>query len=67
VNILDRAATAIGTYNLYNETYKAMMTTIGDKKNENKILMGKPLGKHPLERPRRKCDDNISTDHKKVN
>jgi hypothetical protein len=29
--------------------------------------MGKPLGKHPLDRPRRICDDNISTDLKKVN
>lgn len=43
------------------------MTTTGDTKTENRIGMGKPLGKHPLDRPRRICDDNISTDLKKVN
>lgn len=67
LNILDRAATVIGTCKLYIETYKAMMTTIGDTKTKNRILMSKPLGKRPLERPRRICDDYISTDLKKVN
>jgi hypothetical protein len=43
-----------------------MMTRTGDTKTENRILMGKPLGKHPLEKPNI-CDDNISTDLKKVN
>jgi hypothetical protein len=28
------------------------------------ILMGKPEGKRPLERPRRMCDDNIEVDLK---
>jgi hypothetical protein len=44
-----------------------MMTRTGDTKTENRILIGKPLGKHPLERPRRICDDNISMDLKNVN
>jgi hypothetical protein len=44
-----------------------MMARMGNTRTANRILVGKPLGKHPLRRPRRKCNVNISTDIKKVN
>ena len=28
----------------------------------HKVLVGKPEGKRPLERPRRRCEDNIKMD-----
>jgi hypothetical protein len=31
-----------------------------------RILMGKPEGKRPLGRPRRRCEDNIKMDLKEV-
>ena len=31
-----------------------------------KILTGKPIGKIPLERPRRRCEDNIRMDLKEI-
>jgi hypothetical protein len=35
---------------------------IGEKRNAYKILVGKPEGKRPLERPRRKWVDNFKMD-----
>jgi hypothetical protein len=32
------------------------------KRNAYRILMGKPEGKRPLGRPRRRCVDNIKMD-----
>jgi hypothetical protein len=32
---------------------------MGEKRNEYRILVGKPEGKRPLERPRRRWVDNI--------
>jgi hypothetical protein len=32
--------------------------------NSHKILVGKPVKKRPLERPRRRWEDNIKTDLK---
>jgi hypothetical protein len=32
---------------------------MGKKRNAYRILMGKSEGKRPLERPRRRCVDNI--------
>jgi hypothetical protein len=37
-------------------------STNGEKSNACRILVGKPEGKRPLERPRRRWDDNISMD-----
>jgi hypothetical protein len=31
-----------------------------------KVLVGKPEGKSPLERPRRRCEDNINMDLQEV-
>jgi hypothetical protein len=35
---------------------------IGEKRNAYRLLMGKPEGKRPLGRPRRRLVDNIRTD-----
>jgi hypothetical protein len=35
---------------------------MGDKRNAYMILVGKPEGKRPLGRPRRRCVDNIKMD-----
>jgi hypothetical protein len=36
--------------------------TNGEKRDVNKLLVGKPEGKRQLERPRRKWTDNIKMD-----
>jgi hypothetical protein len=33
-----------------------------EKRNSCRILVGKPVGKRPLGRPRRRCEDNIKMD-----
>jgi hypothetical protein len=35
---------------------------MGEKRNANRLLVGKPEGKRPLERPRRRWVDNIKMD-----
>jgi hypothetical protein len=35
---------------------------MGEKRNAYRLLVGKPEGKRPLGRPRRKCMDNIKMD-----
>jgi hypothetical protein len=35
---------------------------MGEKRNVNRILVGKPEGKRPLGRPRRRLIDNIKLD-----
>jgi hypothetical protein len=37
-------------------------STNGEKRNAYRILVGKPDGKRPLGRPRRRCVDNIQID-----
>jgi hypothetical protein len=38
------------------------VTRMGEKRNSYRILVGKPEGKRPLERPRRRWVDNIKLD-----
>jgi hypothetical protein len=35
---------------------------MGEKRNAYRLLVGKPEGKRPLGRPRRRCVDNIRMD-----
>jgi hypothetical protein len=35
---------------------------MGEKRNVYRLLVGKPEGKRPLGRPRRRCIDNIKID-----
>jgi hypothetical protein len=37
-------------------------STYGEKRNACRILVGKPEGKRPLGRPRRRWEDNIKMD-----
>jgi hypothetical protein len=39
---------------------------MGEKRNVYRILVGKPGGKRPLGRPKRKRVDNIKTDLKEI-
>jgi hypothetical protein len=39
---------------------------MGVGRNVYRILMGKPKGKRPLERPRRKWEDGIRMDLRKI-
>jgi hypothetical protein len=38
------------------------LNTNGEKRNAYRVLVGKPEGKRPLRRPRRRWDDNIKVD-----
>jgi hypothetical protein len=38
----------------------------GDRKGVNRVLVGKPEGKRPLRRHRRRWEDNIKMDHQEV-
>ena len=38
----------------------------GEGRSAFKILTGKPSGKRPLERPRRRWEDNIRMDHEEI-
>jgi hypothetical protein len=41
-------------------------STSGEKRNAYRILVGKPEGKRPLGRPRRRWVDNIKTDLREI-
>jgi hypothetical protein len=39
---------------------------MGEEKGVHRVLVGKPEGKRPLERPRRRWEDNIKIDVEEV-
>jgi hypothetical protein len=39
---------------------------MGEKKNAYRILVGNPRGKRPLERPRRRWENNIKMDLREI-
>jgi hypothetical protein len=39
---------------------------MGERRGVYRILVGKPEGKRPLGRPRRRCEDNIKLDLQEV-
>jgi hypothetical protein len=39
---------------------------MGEKRTAYRILVGKPEGKRPLGRPRRRCVDNIKMDLREI-
>jgi hypothetical protein len=41
-------------------------STNGEKRNAYRILVGKPEGKRPLGRPRRRWEDNIRMDLREI-
>jgi hypothetical protein len=43
-------------------TWAGYVARIGEKRNAYRILVGKPEGKRPLGRPRRRWVDNIKID-----
>ena len=32
---------------------------MGDRSGEDRVLVGRPVGMRPLERPRHRCEENI--------
>jgi hypothetical protein len=41
-------------------------STYGKRRGVYRVLMGKPEGRRPLGRPRRRCEDNIKMDLQEV-
>ena len=39
---------------------------MGERRGTYRVLVGKPEGKRPLGRPRRRWEDNTKMDHKKL-
>jgi hypothetical protein len=39
---------------------------MGERRGAYRVLMGKPEGKRPLQRPRRRWEDNIKMDFRDV-
>ena len=42
------------------------MARMGEGRGVHRVLVGKPEGKRPLGRPRRRCEDNIKMDLQEV-
>jgi hypothetical protein len=53
-------------YQVKEDEMGGACSTNGEKRNAYRILVGKPEGKRLLERPRRRCEDNIKMDLRKI-
>ena len=42
------------------------MSRMGERRGVHRVLVGKPEGKRPLRRPRRRWEDNIKMDLREV-
>ena len=49
-----------------DERWAGHVARMGEERGVYKVLMGKPEGKRPLRRPRRRCVDNIGMDLQEV-
>jgi hypothetical protein len=48
--------------NMLRMRWAGHIARIGEKRNAYRLLVGKPEGRRPLGRPRRRCVDNIRMD-----
>jgi hypothetical protein len=46
--------------------WAGLVARLGEKRNAYRILVGKPEGKRPLGRPRRRWEDNIRIDLREI-
>jgi hypothetical protein len=46
--------------------WEGHVARMGEKRNAYRILVGNPEGKRPLERPRRRWEDNIEMDLREI-
>ena len=53
---------------MYHQIYIMLghVARMGEERGAYRVLMGKPEGKRPLRRPRRRCVDNIRMDLQEV-
>jgi hypothetical protein len=47
-------------------TWAGYVASMGEEREVNKVLVGKPEGKRPLRRPRRRWEDEIRMDLRKT-
>jgi hypothetical protein len=43
-------------------TWKGLVARMGERKGVYRVLVGKPVGKRPLGKPRRRWENNIKMD-----
>ena len=56
----------IEVLHLFSLLYGYYMKCMGEGRGLQRVLVGNPEGKRPLERPRRRWEDNIKMDLRKV-
>ena len=51
---------------MYTNEMGRACSAYGEDRGVHRVLVGKPEGKRPLGRPRRRCEDNIKMDLQEV-